>query len=520
MASTPAVDRRLAVLLGSSVGDALGAGTEFMTPEQIAARHGEVRGYVQGVHHGFAPGEFTDDTQLTLCALGAYWDARLRGEPFADAALKRFQAWQQCQPPDVGIATSQALGASHQHGLAGGFVAWEQSGYEAAGNGALMRAAASVIAGRRGDRLRTEAVELALLTHPDPRSLGACWLLVTAIAAILDGAAPADAWRAALDSLDDAPLGEAVEPHLGQERREKIEERLPRARQVLRAAVVYGLTGAWRSQSGYVVNTLEAVVAASLAPTYLDGILPIVARGDDSDTVAAIAGAVLGARGFLPPDDLMFGLRCRFRWPTWPPGLERAWPALAALVPPLDVSEASATPDASAADGADAIRRPIGLPHLELNEVAPNVYAGRAPLFRDEVQNLRTLGVTHILDLREEIEWTTPSQFGRSALAEIERYGLARLSVPVGDAHPPTAADLDRGLDFIETALHLGGTVYVHCRAGRERTAAVVACWHARRRGCSAREALAELRSRRPLFNPLSTQLAAAENWLRRQVRG
>jgi ADP-ribosyl-[dinitrogen reductase] hydrolase len=509
------MDRRLAVLLGQAVGDALGAGTEFQTPSQIASRYGEVRGYVQGVNHGFAPGEFTDDTQMALCALGAYWDARVKGQPLAQAALRRFQEWQSAQPPDVGIATSAALRASRDHGLVGGFVAWAQSGYNAAGNGALMRASTSVVAGSRGGWLRGETVQLAALTHPDPRSLGACWLLVTAMEAMLGGAAPTDAWRSALGRLDRADLAALPRPIVGRERVDAIEERLPSARETLRDAVEQGLTGTWRSQSGYVAPTLEAVVAASLAPTFLDGILPIVARGDDSDTVAAIAGAVLGARGLLPPDDLVVGLRCRFRWSSWPPGVERGWPALAACVPPL----ADAAPDAGERRGGPLDGPLSSLPPLELSEVAPRVYAGRAPLFRDEVNDLLALGVTHILDLREEDEWRGDGQHGKTAIAELTRVGLPRLAVPVGDAHPPTSDDIDRSLDFIETGLHLGGTIYVHCRAGRERTAAIVTCWHARARGCSIREALEELRARRPLFRPLSTQVAAGEAWLARRSR-
>jgi ADP-ribosylglycohydrolase/protein-tyrosine phosphatase len=511
MADFPSTDPRLAILLGLAVGDALGAGTEFQSPQQIAARHGEVRGYVQGLNHGFAPGEFTDDTQMTLCALGAYWDARVRGEPLARSALQRFQDWIGSHPPDVGITTSAALRASREHGSAGGFVAWEQSGHQAAGNGALMRAAASAIAGRRGQRLRREAVRLASLTHPDPRSLGACWLLVAAIEAILGGAGPAEAWQSALADFDAAELGPYLELHLDGKAVRQIGERVPDARALLRGAVEHGLTGAWKSQSGYVVDTLEAAVAASLAPTYLDGILPIVARGDDSDTVAAIAGAVLGARGLLPPEDLIAGLRCRFLWPSWPPDLERGWPALAAFVPPFADTDLGERSDRLEWNG------PLtGLPPLEYNEVADRVYAGRAPLFRDEVRDLRALGVTHVIDLREDIEWQPEGQFGRTAIAELGHLGMARLAVPIGDAHAPESADLDRSLDFMETALHLGGTVYVHCRAGRERTAAVVACWHARAQACSAREALIALQARRPLFRPLAPQMAAVEAWLGR----
>src|SRR6185436_11801437 len=124
--------------------------------------------------------------------------------------------------------------------LAGGFHAWERSGYSAAGNGALMRASASVIAGSRGQALQHEAIELAMLTHPDPRSLGACWLLVVTLEALLDGAAPADAWRAALD--EGKTLKPDVQAHarFGQHRGALVRERLPEVKQELGEAVMRG----------------------------------------------------------------------------------------------------------------------------------------------------------------------------------------------------------------------------------------------------------------------------------------
>lgn len=506
-------DRRLGILIGKSVGDALGAGTEFQTSEQIARRHGEVTGYVQGVNHGFAPGEFTDDTHLALCILGGYWDARLRGHDLLDATLRRFQEWRAARPPDIGTTTLDALAASRQHGLAGGFDAWERSGYSAAGNGALMRAAASVVAGSRGDALRQEAIELAMLTHPDPRSLAACWLLVVVLEALLDGAAPADAWRAALDEGQELRPDVPVGARFGAHRAALVRERLPEAWTAVREAVERGLTGQWRSQSGYVIDTLEAAVAASLAPSFLTGILPIVVRGDDSDTVAAIAGALLGARGLLPPDDLVDGLRCRFRWPTWPPPESRAWPVLAAFVPPRPDPDPTAPTDSDPEAEAIGYVMPI-LRHFTCDEIAPGVYAGRAPIFRRDVWKLQSLGVTHILDLREAHEWDGPGRRGSSAIMEIDRLGLARLPVAIKDMGTPSARHLDEAVGFMDAALHLGGTVYVHCRAGVQRTGAIAAAWYARREACSVDEAIEKLRVRRPDFEPMVFQVLAARSWL------
>jgi ADP-ribosyl-[dinitrogen reductase] hydrolase len=512
---TRVVDRRQAILIGKAVGDALGAGTEFQTPDQIARRSGEVRGYVQGVNHGFAPGEFTDDTHMALCILGGYWDARLRGQDLLDATLRRFQEWRAARPPDIGNATQSALMASRQHGLAGGVQSWEQSGFSAAGNGALMRAAASVVAGSRGEALRTEAIELAMLTHPDPRSLDACWVLVATLEALIDGATPAEAWRSALDEAERAKLDQPIHARFGLHRGILIRERLPEARAAVRDAVERGLTGQWRSQRGYVIDTLEAAVAASLAPSFLDGILPIVARGDDSDTVAAIAGALLGARGLLPPDDLVDGLRCNFKWPTWPPGETRGWPTLAAFVPPRSDREAPLPTDSDPEAEAIGYVMPI-LRSFTWDEIAPGVHAGRAPIFRRDVWRLRAGGVTHVLDLREEHEWDGPGRRGGSAIAEIDALGLPRLQVAIRDMGTPRSDDLDQAVAFMDAALHLGGAVYVHCRAGVQRTGAIAAAWYARQQRCSIDEAVERLRERRPDFEPMAFQVAAARSWLAR----
>jgi len=371
-----------------------------------------------------------------------------------------------------------------------------------------------VIAGSRGDALRIEAIELAMLTHPDPRSLGACWLLVSVMEALLDGAAPEDAWRQTIAEARPR-LQRPVDARFGPHRAALVSERIPESWTLLVGAVEHGLSGAWRSQRGYVVDTLEAVVAASLAPSYLEGILPVVARGDDSDTVAAIAGAVLAARGLLPPPRLVEGLRCDFAWPTWPPGQHDAWPALAAFVPPFADAPATSPDDVDEAASATYARMPT-LPPFEVSPIGPGVFAGPAPLFRRDIWQLRALEVTHILDLRGDDEWGGTSGRGVAAVEEVGRFGLNRLSVAMPDMSVPRARDLDHAAGYIEAALHLGGTVYVHCRAGQQRTAAVMVGWAARARGCSGAEALAELRKRRSLFAPLPDQLAAVDAWLRR----
>ena len=54
-------------LFGVAVGDALGGPVEFMAPEEIIRRHVCVSDMIGGGWLNLAPGEITDDTQMTLC---------------------------------------------------------------------------------------------------------------------------------------------------------------------------------------------------------------------------------------------------------------------------------------------------------------------------------------------------------------------------------------------------------------------------------------------------------------------
>lgn len=155
------------------------------------------------------------------------------------------------------------------------------------------------------------------------------------------------------------------------------------------------------------------------------------------------------------------------------------------------------------------------LPPMNLNWIDHGLLAGRNPLTELDARWLRARGVTHVLDLREEWEWEPP-RFGREALASLEP-PVIRRHIPVVDMGAPTPAQLDAAVAFLEEALQAPGSlVYVHCRAGAERTAAVLVAFHARRHGLGYDAALQELRSRRPALNPLPAQEAAVRRWLGR----
>lgn len=139
-----------------------------------------------------------------------------------------------------------------------------------------------------------------------------------------------------------------------------------------------------------------------------------------------------------------------------------------------------------------------GLPKFEYSQVADRLYAGRNPLTALDVAELASLGITHTLDLREPHEWQAP-RFGDEALQEISRRGITRHHLPVVDAGVPTPEQLERAVIFLRGALREPTfKVYVHCRAGIERTSAVLVAYWGRTWGMTYDQALHALRKGRP----------------------
>jgi rhodanese-related sulfurtransferase len=129
-------------------------------------------------------------------------------------------------------------------------------------------------------------------------------------------------------------------------------------------------------------------------------------------------------------------------------------------------------------------RMPSTIPDFEFDTITPRLLAGRNPLTADDVAQLRERGVTHILDLREAREWAGPGRLGSEAVEAIPRAGIERLNLPIGDMTAPAAEDFDRACAFLERALEEPeSVVFVHCRAGQQRTGAILAAHVARQQG-------------------------------------
>jgi ADP-ribosyl-[dinitrogen reductase] hydrolase len=143
--SMPRAHRVAGALIGSAVGDALGAPFEFGPAGRFSARfpfpaRGSATEMCGGGSLGWEPGEFTDDTQMALLVATSLVDND--GLDEADV-FARFRTWAQAGPPDIGNQTRAVLGSGRPWDVAAA-EHFARSGH-AAGNGSLMRTTPAAI---------------------------------------------------------------------------------------------------------------------------------------------------------------------------------------------------------------------------------------------------------------------------------------------------------------------------------------------------------------------------------------
>ncbi|MDV6233129.1 ADP-ribosylglycohydrolase family protein [Rhodococcus cercidiphylli] len=261
-------DRARGVLLGTAVGDALGAGYEFgyPSPETTIAMVG-------GGAFDWAPGEWTDDTSMALCVARA-----LEQGGDIDDIAENFRAWFAQNPPDVGNQTRSVLAQTTLSGAEMTAAAASLSG-RTGGNGSLMRTAPVALAYLDDAAgCRAAAARISALTHSDPHAGEACQLWTHAIRyAVLRGTY--GGVREFLAEVD-TDVREFWQPLLDQAQEGQPSD-FP--------------------NNGWVVHALQTAWWAIHRSADSDRPLPAalelcVRAGGDTDTTAAIAGGLLGAR--------------------------------------------------------------------------------------------------------------------------------------------------------------------------------------------------------------------------------
>jgi ADP-ribosylglycohydrolase/fructose-1,6-bisphosphatase/inositol monophosphatase family enzyme len=248
------LERAQGCLLGQVIGDSLGSRVEFKPAAEIAQLFPDgVRDLADGgVFHTIA-GQPTDDSEMALTlARALVRDGRHDAEKVLDA----YRDWLQTRPIDIGETTERGLLGLHTS--------------ESQSNGSLMRVA-PIGVWAAGDPARAAATARidSALTHPHPLCLEACAAFCAAIAAAVAGASREEMVESALRHST-GPAREAIERN--------------------------ALPEDFQNRLGWVVTALQnAFYRLRSSADVETSLIQTIACGGDTDTNAAIAGALLGA---------------------------------------------------------------------------------------------------------------------------------------------------------------------------------------------------------------------------------
>ena len=271
------VDRAVGCLLGLAAGDSLGSLVEGQTKDAIARRYpAGLRDMLDGGTYGTLAGQATDDTELAL-TLARGLVGRAEYDP--NAARADYCRWLESNPFGCGPTTRAALNG--------------RADPNSRSNGSLMRVAPIGIWAASPARAAATAMADSALTHPHPVCRTACAAFAAAIAAAVDGADPAAVLRVAMET---ARGSDPVAAALGN----AASGRVP-------------IT--FEADAGSALLSLHTAFYHLAAGTNLEAaLIHTVGQGGDTDTNAAITGALLGAvqgRSAIPVRWAMPVLTCR-----------------------------------------------------------------------------------------------------------------------------------------------------------------------------------------------------------------
>lgn len=260
-------DKYRGCLVGLTIGDALGVPVEGFSQKEIESKFGRIRDYVDSPD---GIGVWTDDTSMSLVIAESYLQFV---ECRIDDIAKRFIHWYKTDGRGIGITIRKVLdlidSGTEPHEASK--IVWESSGKFLAPNGALMRCAPIALARINDDeKLINETTSIGLITHADPRSTDSCILYNLLLADLIRGI--------------ENPIGEYVELIENQTVKDTVK----------------GLNLFHRGNlpnSGYVIDTLRIALWTFVnCDSFEDTIVSAVNLGGDTDTNAAVAGALAGAR--------------------------------------------------------------------------------------------------------------------------------------------------------------------------------------------------------------------------------
>ncbi|WP_297585923.1 ADP-ribosylglycohydrolase family protein [Roseibium sp.] len=257
-------------MFGQLAGDSLGSLVEFKSASQIAKLYPDgVRDLKDGGTFNLIAGQSTDDGEMALAlARTIVQNGTFDRGSVAEAYIR----WWMSAPFDIGFTTKSGIVA-----LSNGRMPTSDS----QANGALMRVSPIGVFAAGAPALAATAGALdAELTHPHPVCLSANAAFTAAIAVGIAGADAQTMWQAATEYADYHPGSEAGAV--------AVRERLELAR--------ISPPREFYDNMGWVLTAFQNAFYHLLSgETLEEAVVWTVGKGGDTDTNAAICGALLGA---------------------------------------------------------------------------------------------------------------------------------------------------------------------------------------------------------------------------------
>jgi len=280
-------ERIISAVIGGAVGDALGVPVEFEERDSF-----EVEDMIEGGTHEQPAGSWSDDTSLTLCLIENIIEG---GTP--ETLMKKFSDWEE---KDYMTSNGECFGCGHITWAAietfrKGTPAAECGGAKETdnGNGSLMRIAPLVFLNLKLKDFKsrlTNVEKYSAITHAHPRAVLGCIIYTEYLRQLCWSpkekanvkTTKLKAFVAVLNILNKEIINTKYKDEWEKLYRSKIIKAMSAPRKIIQS-------------DGYVVNTLQAALWCFLKnDNFKDTVLTAVNLGDDTDTIASIAGTMAG----------------------------------------------------------------------------------------------------------------------------------------------------------------------------------------------------------------------------------
>lgn len=280
-------------LIGAAVGDALGATVDELSRSELKEKFGVHREIVGGGRLKLKPGETADDTGLMLIVAQSLIDNEELTIKEVAARMAEFLT-EESTGAGLGPTTRTVLEnlKPKAKDIFSAAKKVHQASADAAGSGATCRVAPIGLLRRvQFKELISETIDMCRLTHSDQRSVDACLAFNFGVSYLSSGKDPSKllfkTWRFLADTRESKEYRDVFG-----------EEPLPADKDMVKALkAVNDISYDDLLANGQAIQLTQAAYWLTLnAIDFEEGLVRAVNLGDDSATLGAVAGALLGAR--------------------------------------------------------------------------------------------------------------------------------------------------------------------------------------------------------------------------------